>query len=141
MVRCLFRRLTMFFWGRTLSSVGFVMLVDIFDARLFVPAFTAPRLRLVAELRLQCRFTAFVGFLGALFAECVLGVRLSGHRSPAAPCTAAIRRHCLSGIYSFSPYLVAELRLQCRFTASLICFCRYAIVPMLHHRYFPERMR
>ena len=102
MVRCLFRRLTMFFLGRTLSSVGFVMLVDIFDARFGVMPFSAPRLRLVAELRLQCRFTAFVAFFRALFAECVLGVRLSGHRSPAAPCAAAIRRRCLSGIYGFS---------------------------------------
>ena len=63
----------MFFWGRTLSSVGFVMLVDIFDARLFVPAFTAPRLRLVAELRLQCRFTAFVAFFRGTLCRVRLG--------------------------------------------------------------------
>ncbi len=75
-------------------------------------------------------------FLGALFAECVLGVRLSGHRSPATPCTAAIRRHCLSGMYSFFPYLVAVLRLQCRFTAFVAFFrgtlCRVHLgVPQL----------
>ena len=53
-----------------------------------------------------------VFFRGTL-AECVRGVWLSGHRSPAAPCTAVIRRHCLSGIIGYG--VVGGL--QCRYTA------------------------
>ena len=42
-------------------------LVDVFDARFGVIAFSAPRLRLVAELKLFCRCTAFLWRFGYLF--------------------------------------------------------------------------
>ena len=54
--------------------------------------------RLVAELRLHCRFTASVGFFQGHSSRVHSGVGFSGHRSPAAPCTAAIRKQCLPGI-------------------------------------------
>ena len=64
---------------------------------------SAPRLRLVAELLLHCRFTAVMVlfFSGALFTECIWRAGFSGHRSPSAPCTAVNRKHCLSGVCSF----------------------------------------
>ena len=39
-----------------------MVLADVFDARFGVVPFSAPRLRLVAELKLSCRCTAFVVF-------------------------------------------------------------------------------
>ena len=61
-------------WG----SVGVRVLPDIFDARLFVSAFTAPRLRLVAVLRLQCRFSALVDNIVRLIRAicCIVVARL-----------------------------------------------------------------
>ncbi|MCM1333104.1 MAG: hypothetical protein NC248_10910 [Bacteroides sp.] len=53
-------------WRSLFYVVG---LADIFDARCVFLAISAPRLRLVAELRMHCRFTALMAYdvgLGSL---------------------------------------------------------------------------
>ena len=46
---------------------GGMALADVFDARFGVVPFSAPRLRLVTELKLFCRFTAISPCSGNLF--------------------------------------------------------------------------
>ena len=53
-------RVNFFVYNR--YGVGGMALADVFDARFGVVPFSAPRLRLVAELKLSCRCTAFVVF-------------------------------------------------------------------------------
>ena len=75
-------------------------------------SFRASRLWLGARLPRDLPFRFFffdpaIVFLGALFAECISRVELSGHRSPAAPCTAVNHKQCLSGIIGYqwrNPY-------------------------------------
>ena len=62
-------------------------------------------------------------FLGALFAECVRSVGLSGHRSPAAPCTAVIRRHCLSGTIGYVSGVMVALPFHGIYIALPGAFC------------------
>ena len=48
---------------------------------------------------------------------------LSGHRSPAAPCTAVIRRHCLSGTIGYVSEVMVALPFHGMHIVLLGAFC------------------
>ncbi len=85
-------------------GVGGMALADVFDARFGVVPFSAPRLRLVAELKLFCRCTAISPCSGNLFFTTGSSLRDSffcGASPPTSPAQSGIETDsCLAALSS-----------------------------------------